>query len=143
MNADQPQEAAESKVLAFLADVPASETPSRPKRITKADLATTHKLRHNTDNRYDGITGLAGTIGYHESNAREDAQTVYLLIDDTTPDGADVPPELAQAYQALTRAAQLLFEAQTHLYRHVNRLEAERIAEEAYNAEMFAEHGTP
>lgn len=125
----------------FLADVPATSEPSRPRPITKAELTTAHKLKHGIADRFKPITSLAGTVAYHESNAREAAQTVYLLIDDTTPEGADVDPMLANAYQALTRAAQLLFEAQTHLYRYVNRLENERLAEEAYNAEMYAEHG--
>lgn len=128
-------------LAAFTADVP--EAPSRPRPITKAALATTHKLRHETDHRYDGITSIAGTITYNGGNLREAAQTIYLLIDDQTPDGADVDPMLAQAYQALTRAVQLAFEAETHLYRYINRLENERRAEEAYNTEMFAEHGTP
>ena len=75
-------------------------------------------------------------MNYIKGQAEETAQTVYLLIDDTTPDGANVEPMLASAYQALTRAAQLLFEAQTHLYRYVNRLENER----QYQAELFAEH---
>ena len=117
--------AREQAVNAFLSDVPPAPAPSRPKPITKADLATVHKLRFETDNQYDGITALAGTCNYIRGQAEETAQTVYLLIDDTTPDGADVDPMLADAYRALTRAAQLLFEAQTHLYRHVNKLQAD------------------
>lgn len=116
----------------FLADVPA--VPSRPRPITKAELTTAHTIKMNGNFKH--ITSLASTVNYVRGQTEEAAQTVYILIDDTTPDGDEVPAELAQAYQALARAQQLLFEAQTHLLRHVNRLENER----QYQAEMFAEH---
>lgn len=124
----------------FFDDVPPTSEPKRQPRVTKETLATAHTIKHQTGERYKAITGLAGTIGYHESNVREQAQAVYMLIDDTTPDDGEVDTMLASAYQALTRAAQLLFEAQTHILRYVNRLENERLAEEALQTEMFAEH---
>lgn len=125
-----------ARAQSFLADVPETTSPSRPKPITKAELATVHTLKHGIGDNFKHITAIASTISYHESNTREAAQNVYLLIDDHTPDGADVEPMLAQAYQSLTKAAQLLFEAQTHILRYVNRLENGRL----HQAEMFAEH---
>lgn len=124
--------APDQSVAAFLADVPPA--PNRQRPITKAELTTAHHVKMNANHK--PITALASTINYIRGQAEEAAQTVYILIDDTTPDGADVPAQLADAYRALARAQQLLFEAQTHMLRFVNVLENER----AYNAEMFAEH---
>ena len=126
-----------ARAQSFLADVPESTAPSRPRPITKEELTTAHHVKMN--NNFKPLTGLAGTMNYVRGQAEELAQTIYLHIDDTTDDGADVEPALADTYRALTRAAQLLFEAQTHMYRYINRLENERL----YNDELMAEHGNP
>jgi len=128
-----------ARAQSFLADVPESAAPNRPKRITKAELTTAHEIKLTGDIAYKPFISLAGTTSYHRGQVEELAQTIYLHIDDTTDDGADVEPALADTYRALTRAAQLLFEAQTHMYRYINRLENERL----YNDELMAEHGNP
>lgn len=106
----------------FFADL-SDDVPQRPQPIIKEKLTTVHKVKMSS--QFKPITDLATSVHYCEHLARENAQNVYLLIDDTTPPKAEIDPMLGQAYQALTRAAQLLFEAETHLYRYANRHEAE------------------
>lgn len=109
----------------FLNDLPDDQPPIvKPRPILKEQLTTAHILKMN-DN-FKSITSLATSITYCQHLAREHAQTVYVLIDDATPQGEEIDPMLGQSYQALTRAAQLLFEAETHLYRFANKLENER-----------------
>lgn len=121
----------------FLSDLPTS-APATPLPVFKEELATTHAIKMSKRN--EPITKLAGTIAYHGSNVKEQAQTVYLLIDDITPDGAEVDPMLASTYQALTKAAQMLFEAETHLYRYANRIETIRLAQEAAHIASATEY---
>lgn len=125
-----PEDLAQAQ--AFLADVPAPDGPIvRFKPFTRQELAT--KLSIGRDDRFKPITKLAGTTAYHASCVRETAQNVYFLIDDVTPDtgpDAAIDPTLAEAYRALMRASQLLFEAETHLYRFVNKIETAEAASE-------------
>lgn len=107
----------------FLADVPATDAPSAPKQIGYIPNPNQLVAISKQTGRHAAITALAVDIGYNRDFIEKNAQTVYLIIDDTAPNPADIDPVLAQAYQALTRAAQLLFEAQTHLYRYATKLE--------------------
>lgn len=111
-------------LASFLSDLPTT-APATPLPVLKPELTTPHAIK--MEKRNEPITKLAGTIHYHQSNVTEQAQTIYLLIDDITPDGGEVDPMLAATYQALVKAGQLLFEAETHLYRYANRLENIRL----------------
>lgn len=106
----------------FFSDLPDDQPPIvKPRPILKEQLTTPDTLK--LSNATSGIVSLAKSINYRRDNVSEHAQTVYMLLDDATPQGEEIDPMLGQAYQALTRAAQLLFEAETHLYRYVNKLE--------------------
>lgn len=105
----------------FLADIPDTTDPQQPlPRMLKSELATPHTIKMRDRNK--PLTNLASTIEYHHDDIANQAMTVYLLIDDVTAANEQVDPILAQAYQALTKAAQLLFEARTHVFRYANKL---------------------
>lgn len=117
----------------FLSDVPDTTDPQTPvPRVLKSELTTPHTL--DASAKHKPLTSLADSIEWRRKDITNSATTVYLLIDDVTPANEQVDPILAQAYQALTKAAQLLFEARTHIYRYANKLDAL----EQYNAQ-FAE----
>lgn len=88
------------------------------KPLYKAELASPTTLR--AVEAFTPLTEFADTLAYYEDTTREAMQTVYLLIDDQTPEDAPIDPALTSAYQALSTAAQMLFEARIHMYRYVN-----------------------
>jgi len=114
---------------AFLSDIPDTSDPQQPApRVMKAELTTPQAL--NSDQKHAPLTNLATNVRYAEGSIKDYATTVYMLIDDTTPPDGMADPMLAQAYQSLTKAAQLLFEARTHIYRYANKLDTQEIVQQ-------------
>jgi len=111
----------------FLADVPDTNAPQvRVPDVLKRDLVTPDTI--DAKKEHQALTSLANSIEFQEWQVRDYAASVYMLIDGVTRDDDLVDPILAQTYQALVKAAQLLSEGRMHIYRYANKLDVLALA---------------